>query len=204
MKKPTKRQKQILRYIRDTLNSGRPAPTVREISEHFGFASTRSVRDHLAALERKGCIIRTPRKARAISLPENRQMAEGLSYIPVYGRISAGIPVSETQHQDNVITLDIESLGVKKTKNMFALKVMGDSMTGRGIFDGDIIIFDPEKKPEHGDVVAALIDKESTVKTLVKRDGRIFLKPENIRHKELIPVDELRIQGTASLAIRKI
>jgi repressor LexA len=204
MKNLTKRQQELFDYLREEIISGRPMPSVREVASHFGLRSTRTIRDHLAALERKGMIKREARKARAIRVITNKEQTEANISIPIIGSIPAGLPEDQTQNVDKLIHVDPASLGVKTEDKLFALRVHGDSMIQRGIYDGDIAIVESSKNPRTGDVVAALIDNEVTLKTFIKTDKETFLRPENQLYKDIVPVNELMIQGVARIIIRTL
>ncbi len=205
MKETTKKQRQVLDYVRNELGMGRPPPSIREISSHFGFSSTKAARDHLAALEKKGYIERESGKARSIRLSERIKTDQHPTIdIPIIGHIPAGSPVNTEQYAERIMRIDFETLGFKPSAKMFGLVVHGDSMIGRGIFDGDVAIVDGERRPMDGDMVAALIDNECTLKTLVLQGGKTFLHPENPKYTDIVPVDNLLIQGVAMTIIRKL
>ena len=114
--------------------------------------------------------------------------------IPIYGTIPAGLPTDERQEPDGCMSVDVESLRLPKGARVFALKVRGDSMIGAGILPGDVVILE-FREAHNGEVVAALLDGETTLKRYVVHRGRPFLKAENPRFKDLIPAHELVIQG---------
>jgi len=197
----TQKQQAILDFIeREQARSG-IMPSTREIQEHFGFASQTAAVNHLRALERKGAIVRQPGKARAVALVSNLRRAPMLD-IPIYGQIAAGMAGTTEQQDEGVVTVDASSIGVKRGRRVFALKVRGDSMIGAGIHDGDLAVLE-FKEPRHGDVVAALIDGETTLKRYVYAHGRPFLKAENPQFPNLAPVRELVIQGVMVALIRR-
>ena len=99
--------------------------------------------------------------------------------------------------------MDIESIGFRPTRNTFALRVTGDSMIGRHILDGDVVVLEHGPEPRHGDIVAALIDGESTLKTFLQRSGKPYLKAENEKYPDLLPAQELMIQGVFKALIRR-
>jgi repressor LexA len=99
--------------------------------------------------------------------------------------------------------VDIESIGFRPTRNTFALRVTGDSMIGRHILDGDVVVLEHGPEPHHGDIVAALIDGESTLKTFLRRNGKPYLKAENEKYPDLLPAQELMIQGVFKALIRR-
>ena len=189
----TERQQEILDFIREQQDLRGMTPTTAEIMERFGFASPNAVTSHLQALERKGALLREPNKARGLVLADSyrdRAMVE----IPIYGTIPAGLPADERQQADGCISVDVETLRLPKGARVFALKVRGESMTGAGILSGDFVVLE-FREPRNGEVVAALIDGETTLKRYVVQRGKPFLKAENPRFPNLIPAQELVIQG---------
>lgn len=197
----TQRQQEVLTFIEDTLNQSGVMPSTREIQEHFGFASQTAAVNHLRALEKKGVIQRYAGKARAVALVSNLKR-ETMIDVPIYGQIAAGMAGFAEQEEMGMVTVDATSVGVAKGKRVFALKVRGDSMIDAGINDGDLVILEL-KEPKNGDVVAALIDGETTVKRLIATNGRAYLKAENPRFPDLIPMEELTVQGVMVALIRK-
>ena len=123
--------------------------------------------------------------------------------IPLHGSIPAGLPQTREQDAEGCVSVDVESLGFKPTRNSFALRVTGDSMIGRHILAGDVIVLEHGPDPRNGQVVAALIDGESTLKTFVLKGGRPFLRAENPKYPDLIPAQELMIQGVFRALVRK-
>lgn len=200
----TDKQKEIYIYLRNMQRAGDPTPSISEISRHFGFRSTRSARDHLKALERKGVICRNANKARSIRVLEAEDFDTKTISIPLLGSIAAGHPEHSEQNGDNSIHVNSQSIGFTPTPHCFALRVIGESMIGKGIYEGDIVIIDASKEACDGDIVAALIDNETTLKTLVKRGGNNYLKPENAIFPDMLPVSELIIQGVVRTIIRNI
>jgi repressor LexA len=190
----TDRQQEILDFIREQQSSRGVTPSRAEIQEHFGFASPNAVTEHLKALERKGALHRGAKNtARGLVLTDSyrdRPMVE----IPIYGTIPAGLPDDERQQPDGCISVDVETLRLPKGARVFALKVRGDSMIGAGILPGDVVVME-FREARNGEVVAALLDGETTLKRYVVQRGRPFLKAENPRFKDLIPAHELVIQG---------
>lgn len=200
----TQKQKEIYEYLRDVQRNGEPAPSISEISKHFGFRSSRSARDHLKALERKGLIRRDANKARSIRVAETVDNETQSVAIPILGSIAAGHPECAVQDQEGFVRVDSRSLGFKPSSRCYALRVVGDSMTGKGVYEGDTVIIDGSKQPCEGDMVAALIDNETTLKTLVKRNGQNYLKPENDKYPDMTPINELVIQGVVRTVIRHV
>ncbi len=198
----TDKQQAILDFIEQEQASTGIMPSTREIQEHFGFASQTAAVNHLKALERKGAIQRLAGKARAVALTSTLKR-EPILDIPIYGQIAAGMAETVEQEDDGIMTVDASSIGVRKGQRVFALKVRGDSMIGAGINDGDLVVLEI-REPRNGDVVAALIDEETTLKRYVVSRGRAHLKAENPQFPDLIPVRELVIQGVMVALIRKV
>lgn len=204
MKPATKAQQRVLNFVESELQAGRPAPTHREIASHFGFKSTRAAACHLAALKKKGLLAGEEGKARALRpVTPFQKLRQLVVDIPIYGSIPAGLATIREQKADGCISMDIKTIGFKPTANTFALRVSGESMIGKGICDGDLVILEHGAEPRHGQVVAALIDGASTLKTFVIKKGKPCLKAENPSFPNLIPVEELMIQGVFKGLIRR-
>ncbi len=199
----TTRQQEILDFIKERRLQGRP-PSAREIADHFGFRSPGTVADHIAALRRKGLLKNSFGRARSTeavsAFPLQRRP---LIDIPLYGVIPAGFAQGKTQETQGCISVDAKTLGIRPTAQTFALEVRGDSMIGKHILDGDCVILEHGVTPRPGDVVAALIDNENTLKTYLVQKGQPFLHAENPKYSNLIPVTELVIQGVMVGLIRR-
>ena len=168
-------------------------PSTRDIQAHFGFASQTAAMGHLRALEKKGVIRRLAGKARAVVFPQERARGAQVD-VPVFGLIPAGFAADNPQLADRHIAVDVRALGLSVHAKPFALRVRGDSMTGAHICDGDLVILE-QREPRQRDIVAALIDGESTLKRFVVERGKPCLRAENPRYPDLIPLSELTIQG---------
>jgi repressor LexA len=204
MNEPTRAQQRVLDFIQAEVNAGRPIPTLREIAERFGFRSHRAAACHLEALKRKGFVESEPGKARSLRVTSPLAKLRGrVMDIPLFGSIPAGFAREREQEAEGCVSVDIESIGFKPARNAFALRVAGDSMIGRHIVDGDIVVLEHGPEPRPGDVVAALIDGESTLKTFLRRNGKPYLKAENPKYPDLIPAQELMIQGVFRALIRR-
>jgi len=196
----TDRQKTVLDFIQYEQREKGLTPSTREIQSHFGFASQTSVMQYIAALERKGFLDRHARKARALITPvQNVRITD----VPIYGQIPAGMSTLTEQTIEGHVSLDTRSANISKNRGTFALRVHGDSMVGAHIVDGDIVILEDSKDVHNGDIVAALIDGETTLKRYVMEHGRPHLKAENARYPNLIPARELKIQGVMVSLVRK-
>ena len=178
--------------------------TLREIADHFGFRSMTAAADHVRALRKKGKIAESDRRARTLKIVSpldafRRQVID----VPVFGSIPAGYAQDEQQNAVGCITIDMKTVGVRNRNRVFALQVKGDSMVGKNITSGDYVIVEQGKTPQTGDVVAALIDNESTLKTYMTRGGKPVLRAENPKYPDLIPASELSIQGVMVALVRK-
>jgi repressor LexA len=202
----TDRQQEVLDFIQQQELAGRPCPSHREIARHFRFRSSRAAACHLEALARKGFLARAPGKARSLRVasPFRGAPRRPLAHVPVFGAIPAGFADTRQQEAKGCITVDVETIGIKPTARTFALEVRGDSMIGKHIVDGDFVIVEHGMTPRPGDVVTALIDGESTLKTFMLQRGKPFLRAENPRYPDLIPAQELVIQGVVAAVIRKL
>lgn len=188
----------VLRFLEARATAGEPAPTLREICKKFDYRSTKAAFDHIVALEEKGYVRRT-RGARGIQLM-NRPRG-----VPLLGRITAGRPRdTEMGTAESYLSVDPASFGIKNPANAFALRVEGDSMIGRNLVDGDIVVLEHDVNPKDQDIVAALIDNETTLKTLVLRDGRAWLRAENPRHPNPEATLSLEVQGVARGLLRSL
>jgi repressor LexA len=196
----TERQKDVLDFIQREQREKGITPSTREIQHHFGFASQTSVMQYIATLARKGFLDRHARKARALITPVQKVR---ITDIPIYGQIPAGMSTLTEQTIEGHVSLDSRSANVTKNRATFALHVRGDSMIGAHIVDGDIVILEDSKEVHNGDIVAALIDGETTLKRYVVEHGRPYLKAENPRYPNLIPARELKIQGVMVSLVRK-
>ena len=196
----TDRQKNVLDFIQREQREKGITPSTREIQSHFRFASQTSVMQYIAALERKGFLDRHARKARALITPVQKVR---ITDVPIYGQIPAGMSTLTEQTIEGHVSLDASSANISKNREKFALRVQGDSMIGAHIIDGDIVILEDSKEVQNGDIVAALIDGETTLKRYVMEHGRPYLKAENPQYPNLIPARELKIQGVMVSLVRK-
>ncbi len=197
----TERQKEILKFIYDFINTNGFPPTYREIGNHFNIASTFGVKRHLDALKKKGYIKVDSNSNRSISLTETAHLnfntiKENNSIeIPILGRVAAGYPILSEQNIEG--SLFIDSSLIKKGSNYFGLKVRGDSMIEDGIFEGDTVIVKSQKNATNNDIIIAMIDNDTTVKRYKNMKDHIELIPAN---KDFNPIivsskDEFSILG---------
>ncbi len=213
MKELTKRQGEILSYIENQEWRNGYWPSIREIQERFGFKSTNAVMGHLRALERKGALARIPGQARTFRInrpnkPDFDRIPDDASEvvdIPVLGDIAAGYPDRvEPAGEIGRLQVGIDFVGFGNRRRNFALQVRGDSMVDAEIYEGDMVIVEP-REPRDGDIVAALIDGETTLKRYIRKSGEPpYLKAENKFYPELYPINELTVQGVAKAVVRSL
>ena len=155
-------------------------------------------------MRQKGILASEPGKARSLRvISPLAKLRSRIVDIPLFGAIPAGLPETREQDAEGCISVDVESIGFKPTRNTFALRVTGDSMIGRHILDGDVVVLEHGPEPRNGQIVAALIDRESTLKTFVVKNGKPWLRAENPKYPNLIPAHELVIQGVFKALIRR-
>jgi repressor LexA len=202
MVEPTEIQKQVFDFVLGCITQDGVSPTIREIAAHFRWKSQRAAECHINALLEKGWLTRAEGKARSLR-PATAKQSKPVFHIPLVGSIPAGFGSDREQEPEGCVTVDIATVGFNPTRNTFALRVQGDSMIGKHICDGDIVILEHGPDPRSGQIVAALIDRKSTLKTFVLKGRKPFLKAENPKFPDLVPADELMIQGVFRALIRK-
>lgn len=191
--KITPKQQEILEYIKETiLKKGYP-PAVREICEAVNLKSTSSVHSHLETLERNGYIRRDPTKPRTIEIIDDcfNLARREIVNVPLLGTVAAGMPLLAQENIENYFPIPTEML---PDKEVFMLRVKGDSMIEAGIFNGDLIFVEKTVTAENGEIVVALLDDSATVKRFYKENGHYRLQPENSSMEPII-VDEVQILG---------
>jgi repressor LexA len=194
----TKRQRQILEYVRGFSRAHGYAPTLAEIGRHLAVSSPATVHKHLRNLERKGLVRRLPRASRALEVV-SPAAARAVS-VPLLGRVAAGAPI-EVVETPETVTLPEEMLGRGET---FALRVQGDSMVGEGILDGDVVVVDARRHAESGATVVALVRGQATVKKLRRERGRVRLVPANERLRPIVaPERDVDIRGVVVALLRR-
>src|SRR5690625_2326693 len=217
----TGRQRLVLECIRSSVSERGYPPSMREIGATVGLQSPSSVKYQLEALEKKGFLRRDPMRPRAIEvvMPDDSAAVAPYSehgpaaveefesdarpspsYVPVVGRIAAGGPILAEQVVDDVFPLPRQLVG---DGDLFLLRVQGDSMIDVAICDGDWVVVRQQPNAENGEIVAAMIDGEATVKTLKRGDGRQWLLPQNASY-EPIPGDEAQILGRVVSVLRSL
>lgn len=224
----TPRQRRVLEVIREAVDRRGYPPSMREIGEAVGLTSTSSVAHQLAMLERRGFLRRDPNRPRAVEIrdvgdvPGTRTAAQARrltsapsgpagevgeldarpspSYVPLVGRIAAGGPVLAEELVEDVFPLPRQLVG---EGNLFLLRVTGDSMVDAAICDGDWVVVRQQPVAENGDIVAAMIEGEATVKTFKRRDGRVWLLPHNPAYQP-IPGEQATVLGRVVAVLRRV
>ena len=223
----TPRQRAILAVIRDTVETRGYPPSVREIGEGVGLTSPSSVAHQLGTLERMGYLRRDPNRPRALVVADAPPSAGAdtpvvtlepghsprlhvvedtdvhrpeAAYVPVVGRIAAGGPILAEQEVEAVFPLPRDLVG---EGDLFMLKVVGDSMIDAAICDGDWVVVRQQNTADNGDIVAALIDDEATVKTFKRRDGHVWLMPHNPAYAPILG-DHATVMGKVVTVLRKV
>jgi repressor LexA len=209
----TERQRTILNVIRASVTNRGYPPSIREIGDAVGLTSTSSVAHQLRTLERKGYLRRDPNRPRAVDVrgaddaatPPVTEVAgsDALpvpTFVPVLGRIAAGGPILAEEAVEDVFPLPRELVG---EGTLFLLKVVGDSMVEAAICDGDWVVVRQQNVADNGDIVAAMIDGEATVKTFKRAGGQVWLMPHNPAF-DPIPGNDATVLGKVVTVIRKI
>lgn len=211
------RQRKILEFIRERVAEKGFPPSVREIGEAVGLTSTSSVAHQLRVLEEKGYVRKDPNTPRALlvtdgvePLPDSaathreetppRVSDASVAMVPLLGRIAAGGPILAEESVEDTLPLPRDLVGEGQ---LFLLRVVGDSMIDAAICDGDFVVVRSQPTAENGEIVAALLDDEATVKTLSRKDGHAWLLPANPAYSP-IPGDEARIMGKVVSVLRRL
>ncbi|RJK96559.1 transcriptional repressor LexA [Vallicoccus soli] len=211
----TARQRKVLEVIRDSVRRRGYPPSVREIGEAVGLTSPSSVSHQLTTLQRKGFLRRDPNRPRAIEVVSPEQLDPAVpavdetgsgdqrpspSYVPLVGRIAAGGPILAEQAVEDVFPLPKQLVGEGA---LFLLEVRGDSMVDAAICDGDWVVVRQQPVADNGDIVAAMIDGEATVKTYKRRDGHVWLLPHNTAYEPILG-DEATVLGRVTAVLRRV
>ena len=190
----TQRQREVLNFIRRKISREKLAPTIREIARYFGFSSTGTVRDHLLALSKKGYLKLNKNKARALELTAEEQ---GL---PIVGMVACGKP--QFAQEDIEGYLQMNKI-FKPGLELFCLRARGDSMSGAGIIEGDLVVVRRQPQAQNGEIVIALIGDEATVKFLRRRKNKYYLEPANKKYRVLPFTESTTIVGKVVSVVRK-
>jgi repressor LexA len=195
----TKKQERILNFITNVWRRSQIYPSLREIQKHCGYRSVNAVWDHLAALERKKAIIRIRRKSRTYKLMHGS--TADIVRVPLLGTVPAGLPDEAGSGYEETVLIDANACKIRPSAKLFALQVRGDSMNGAAIENNDIVVV--ERRPARdGEIVAALIDQEVTLKRLLIRGSKWILRAENARYADLTPNSGLCVQGVMVALLR--
>jgi repressor LexA len=198
-------QRRIVEFIQACVRDESRPPTRKEIAKHFGYRSLTTVEDHLRLIVQKGYLKMESNQARGLQvLVPGQPTRSTLLDVPLFGSIPAGRPDEREAEIIRYLTVDPETVKARLSSDAFALQVKGDSMIGKHILDGDFVIVEPRREPRHQDVVAALIDGETTLKTLLIKNGKAYLKAENPKYRDLIPKEDLRVNGVAVAVLRHL
>lgn len=204
MKKVSKRQEDILAFIKEEVRAKGYPPSVREIGEAVGLASSSTVHGHLARLEQKGFIRRDPTKPRAIEIlePEDSIQKQSVIHVPLVGKVTAGSPITAIENIEEYFPLP-DTYGTSEDQ-LFMLEIMGESMIEAGILDGDLVIVKQRSTADNGDIVVAMTEEdEATVKRFFKEKNHFRLQPENSTMEPII-VDQVSILGQVVGLYRRV
>ena len=208
----TPQQEKIQAFIEYSLDSRGVPPSMREICDNTGLSSTSSVSHQLSQLERAGYIKRHANTARTLEVlmrlsPEAEytltplvSVSDDIVSVPLVGRIAAGIPITAEQHVEDVVGLPRQLVG---NGNLFMLKVVGDSMIDAAICDGDWVVVREQATADNGDIVAAMLDEEATVKVFKQRDGHTWLLPQNSAYEPILG-DHATVMGKVVTVLRSL
>jgi len=185
-------RKKVYEFVRRRLLDGLP-PTVRDVQEAFGFRAVQSAREHLEALVEEGLLAKAAGQARGYSLPElAARDAAPTRLVPLLGRVQAGRLTSALEEPSGYLPIRSR----RPEKELFALRVRGDSMNGAGILSDDIVVVRRQSNAENGEIVVALVDDEATIKRLHRRGSRLELRPDNPDFENIVPKPgELQLLG---------
>ena len=202
MIKLTEKERLLYDFISKKVKEEGFAPSVRDISTALGWKSTSTVHAYLAKLEEKGLISKQKSKSRALKVEEDESSTESVKagQVPLVGQIAAGSPILAEENLEGYVNYTSPNIHADPSM-LFALRVRGESMIEVGIMDGDIIIIEKCSYAENGQIIAALVDGEATVKTFYKENGHFRLQPENRTYKPII-VNEVTVLGRVVACMR--
>ena len=200
MKEPTKRQREVLAFIIEFINSHSYPPTIREIADHFSI-SVKGAYDHVSALKRKNKLKFEDKRSRTMEVVRTGEEWEynNVINIPILGVVAAGRPILAEENWDG--TVPIHSSLLKKNRQYFALRVKGDSMKDAGILEKDMALIQKQINAKNGDIVVAVVDDKVTIKRYFKEANRVRLQPENPAHNPIYSQD-VRVLGKLAYIIR--
>ncbi|MCB1221484.1 MAG: transcriptional repressor LexA [Planctomycetales bacterium] len=202
-KRVTDKQREVLQYIADFIEGNGYAPSIRDIAGKFD-CSVKGAYDHVVALEKKGLIERARNRSRSILLGQRGKQVLGVeeaARIPILGRIAAGVMTYADHNVEDYVNMPMDNMQ-HEGGNLFALRVKGDSMINAGIKEGDIAIFREQQTASTGDIVAAMVEDEATVKFFFRQAGRVVLKAANPLYPDMY-FNEIRVLGKLKSLIRQ-
>ena len=202
-KRVTDKQKEVLSFISEYIEGNGYSPSIRDVAGQFD-CSVKGAYDHVVALEKKGLIERSRNRSRSILLGTRGKQILGIDEpqrIPILGRVAAGVMTYADQNVEEYVNVPLENMQ-HETSSLFALRVKGDSMINAGIKEGDIAIFREQQTANTGDIVAAMVEDEATVKFFFRQAGRVVLKAANPLYPDMY-FNEIRIIGRLKSLIRQ-
>jgi repressor LexA len=202
MKELTGRQREVLSFIEEYIQTHTYPPTIRELADHFSI-SVKGAHDHITALKKKGLIRQESKLSRTMELvnPGKERDSGLLVEIPLLGTVAAGRPVMSEENRDGSVILH-HSLLKNNKAGYFALKVRGDSMEGAGIRDGDTAIIEKRETVKNGEIAVVMVEDAVTIKTFYRENTRVRLQPENPAYKPIYASQDLRVLGRLAHILR--
>ena len=197
-------QQQVYDFVREELQAGRPSPSIREIAAHFDLSSYTAASGHIGKLIAKGWLTSNHQKARSLQLVQKVETPLPSLRVPIFGVVPKGFGVSRYREADEFLTVTVDMIGFKPTRHTFALRIEDDSMIGKHLCEGDIVVLEHGVKPRSGNIVAALVGERSILRTLLKQRGKTFLRSGNPQYPHNIPVETVVIQGVFRALIRRV
>jgi repressor LexA len=199
VKELTDRQREVLTFIIEFIDSHTYPPTIREIADHFEI-SIKGAHDHVTALKKKG-YVKNDKRSRTMEVikRDGQEEKDGIVKVPILGPVAAGVPIMAEENWDGSIPVHRGML--RKGSQYFALKVKGDSMEGAGILDGDMAIIEQRNTAENGEIVVAMVNDATTLKRYYREKNRIRLQPENDNYQPIYSQD-VRLLGRVAKIIR--
>jgi len=193
MRKPTKRQEEVIGFIAEYIHTHAYPPTIREVADFFSI-SVKGAHDHLTALKKKGLLKQGDKKPRTMELVKSGEEEQDFREIPILGTVAAGRPILAIENMDGSIRFHKSLL--KTGKDYFALKVCGDSMEEAGIMNGDTAVIEHQNMVRNGEIAVVMLDDDAvTLKTFYRESARIRLQPENSKYSPIYCSGDVRILG---------
>ena len=193
MRKPTKRQEEVIGFIAEYIHTHTYPPTIREVADFFSI-SVKGAHDHLTALKKKGLLKQGDKKPRTMELVKSGEEEQDFREIPILGTVAAGRPILAIENMDGSIRFHKSLL--KTGKDYFALKVCGDSMEEAGIMNGDTAVIEHQNMVRNGEIAVVMLDDDAvTLKTFYRESARIRLQPENSKYSPIYCSGDVRILG---------